>query len=400
MNELKALALALLALLPRPPAALRIEVEAGSHDRKNTVVTVPVTIPEASAGATTAILEDGSGKTLEGQIAGGQELRFILPELRAGATAVYQVTFIRDPSRVDLAFAWKEEPDDTAELSVGKRPVLRYMYRGLDESSKEARTSTFKIYHHLYDPKGEKFVTKGLGGLFPHHRGIFFGFNQVTYGEDQKKCDVWHCTGDAYQSHEKFLLKEGGPVYGRHRLAIAWHGVKKEVFATEQRDLTAYALPGGTLIEFVSEVTPEIAPVHLDGDPQHAGFHFRASQEVPDKTAKQTYYIRPDGAGKFGETRNWPAQKSHVNLPWDAMCFVLGDQRYTVAYLDRPDNPKEARFSERDYGRFGSYFVKDLQKGDTLKVRYRLWLQEGEMNGDEIARLSADFVDPPKATVK
>jgi hypothetical protein len=309
------------------------------------------------------------------------------------------VTFIREPSKLDTTFAWKDEANDYAELSVGKRPVLRYMYKALDESTKDARTSTFKIYHHVYDPKGEKFVTKGLGGLFPHHRGLFFGFNKVTYGED-KKCDVWHCTGDAYQSHEKFLINEGGPVYGRHKLAVAWHGVKKEVFATEERDLTAYALPGGTLIEFASEVTPVIAPVHLDGDPQHAGFHFRAAQEVPDKTAKQTYYVRPDGPGKFGETRNWPGQKTHVNLPWDACSFVIGDQRYTVAYLDRPENPKEARFSERDYGRFGSYFEKKLDKGDKLAVKYRIWLQEGEMKVEDIARLSADFVEPPTVTVQ
>ena len=400
MIDMKALALAILALIPQQSPTIRITVDAGKHDRKDTVVSVPVPVPDVSAGAAVAILEDGSGKTLQGQIAGGKELRFVLPELKAGATATYKVTFIREPSKLDTSFAWKDAEGDYAELSVGKRPVLRYMYKALDESSKDARTSTFKIYHHVYDPKGEKFVTKGLGGLFPHHRGIFFGFNQVTYGEDKKKCDVWHCTGDAYQSHEKFLLNEGGPVYGRHKLAVAWHGVKKEVFATEERDLTAYALPGGTLIEFASEVTPVIAPVHLDGDPQHAGFHFRASQEVPDKTAKQTYYVRPDGAGKFGETRNWPGQKTHINLPFDACSFVIGDQRYTVAYLDRPDNPKEARFSERDYGRFGSYFVKDLNKGDTLKVRYRIWVQEGEMKPEDVARLSTDFVEPPTVTVQ
>ena len=398
--RLAALALALLTLIPQQSATIQIVVEAGTLDRRDTVVSVPVTIPAPSAGATTAILEDGSGRTLQGQIAGGKELRFILPQLKAGASAAYKVTFIREASKTDLAFAWKEEADDYAELSLGPRPVLRYMFKGLDETTKESRADTFKVYHHLYDPKGDRLVTKGPGGLFPHHRGLFFGFNQVTYGEDKKKADVWHCTGDAYQSHEKFLLREAGPVFGRHRLAIAWHGVKKEVFAEEERDVTAYALPGGTLIEFASRVTPVIAPVHLDGDPQHAGFHFRASQEVPDKTAKQTYYIRPDGPGRFGETRNWPAQKTHINLPWDALCMVLNSQRYTVAYLDRPDNPKEARFSERDYGRFGSYFVKTLEKDDALNVRYRLWLQEGEMKGDEVARLSADFVDPPKVTVK
>jgi hypothetical protein len=396
---MKTLALLLVLLWPRQSATLQITVEAGKHDRIHCVVGVPVSIPESSAGATTAILEDGSGKTIPGQIANGKELRFVLPDLKADAKATFKVTFIRDWSKVDEVFAWKDSPNDNAELSLGKRPLLRYQYAALDESSKEARTATFKIYHQLYDPKGEKFVTKGLGGLFPHHRGIFYGFNKVTYG-DGKKCDVWHCTGDAYQSHEKFLLAEAGPVDGRHKLAIAWHGVKKEVFATEERDLTVYSLPGGTLVEFASELTPVLAPVQLDGDPQHAGFHFRASQEVPDKTAKQTYYVRPDGPGKFGETRNWPGQKTHVNLPWDACCFVLGDQRYTVAYLDRPENPKEARFSERDYGRFGSYFEKKLDKDEKLRVKYRLWLQEGEMKGDEIQRLSTDFIDPPKVTVQ
>ncbi len=79
---------------------------------------------------------------------------------------------------------------------------------------------------------------------------------------------------------------------------------------------------------------------------------------------------------------------------------MLGDQRYTVAYLDRPENPKEARFSERDYGRFGSYFEKKLEKDDKLKVKYRLWLQEGEMKGDDVQRLSTDFTDPPKVMVQ
>src|SRR6185503_1479194 len=285
--------LALAVFLAQQSATIEIAVDAGARDRKNTVVAFPVTIPGPSAGATTAIVEDGSGKTLQGQIASGRELRFVLPELKAGQTAAYKVTFIREASKLDETYAWADTPNDYAELSLAKRPLLRYMYKPLDESTKDARTETYKIFHHLYDPKGERFVTKGSGSQFTHHRGIFFGFNKVTYGEN-KKCDVWHCTGDAYQSHEKFLLTETGPVYGRHRLAIAWHGVKKEVFANEERDLTVYALPGGTLVEFVSELTPLIAPVKLDGDPQHAGFHFRAAAEVAEKTNKQTYYIRPD----------------------------------------------------------------------------------------------------------
>ena len=82
------------------------------------------------------------------------------------------------------------------------------------------------------------------------------------------------------------------------------------------------------------------------------------------------------------------------------MSFVLGPQRYTVCYLDRPDNPKEARFSERDYGRFGSYFVYEIDENKPLDLKYRVWLQEGEMTGPGVAAVSAAFVQPVEVAVK
>ena len=82
------------------------------------------------------------------------------------------------------------------------------------------------------------------------------------------------------------------------------------------------------------------------------------------------------------------------------MSFILGGQRYTVAMLDLPTNPKEARFSERDYGRFGSYFQYDLTKDHPLEVRYRVWLQKGQMTPEQIAARAADFAEPVEATVK
>ena len=105
--------------------------------------------------------------------------------------------------------------------------------------------------------------------------------------------------------------------------------------------------------------------------------------------------------GKPAETRNWDPQtrKGPVNMPWDAMSFVLSTNRYTVAYLDRPENPKEARFSEREYGRFGSYFEYTIEKDKPLTVAYRIWLQNGLMKPAEVAVLSSDFGDPANVTV-
>ena len=83
------------------------------------------------------------------------------------------------------------------------------------------------------------------------------------------------------------------------------------------------------------------------------------------------------------------------------MSFVVGGQRYTIAYLDRPTNPKPAQFSEgRDYGRFGSYFVAEATEDKPLDVAYRLWLKKGEMKLPEAAAQSADFAQPPVVTIK
>ena len=176
----------------------------------------------------------------------------------------------------------------------------------------------------------------------------------------------------------------------------------KKTFAVEKRELTAYDVKGGNLIDFVSLLTPTDGPVKLDGDPQHAGFHFRADNEVAAKTKKEASSSSgPDGVGKPGTEVNWPGNKKHRLLPWLAMSFVLGEKRYTAAYLDRPTNPKEARFSERDLrpdvDRTSSPTVT---KEKPLLVRYRVWLQEGQMTPEEVAARSRAFVEPVEVKVK
>ncbi|MFM7151132.1 MAG: DUF6807 family protein, partial [Gemmataceae bacterium] len=193
-----------------------------------------------------------------------------------------------------------------------------------------------------------------------------------------------------------------GPVLGRQIAQIDWNGVGKKTFARETRELTAFHPPGGVLIDFTSRLTATDGPVKLDGDPQHAGFHFRAANDVAAKNEKQTVFTRPDGIDKPGATRNWDGKtnKTHVNLPWLAMSFVVAGKRYTALYLDRPDNPKEARYSERSYGRFGSYFVTTVTKDKPLQVHYRVWIQEGTIKPAQAAAMAAAFTSPVTVTQK
>jgi hypothetical protein len=408
----------LTTLLAAGPAGaaetVALTVSAGKHDRINVPVCVLLEVPAAAADWKVARIEQpGDGKPLVGQLtrpgllaearpAGKgrvrSELHFVLPSLKAGKTLSLRATLDEDLVALPV-FAWRDTPGQFSELALGDRPVLRYVYRPLDDSTPQKREETYKVFHHLYDPAGKRLVTKGPGGQFTHHRGLFYGFRKVGYGAGAE-VDTWHCTGDTHLGHEKFLAEESGPVLGRHRILVSWHGKGNEVFAREQREVTAYNVPGGTLIEWASRLETAGGPVTLDGDPQHAGFHFRADNEVAAKTSKQTVYTRPDGTDQPGKTRNWPDVKTHVNLPWDAMTFTLGDQKFTAAYLDRPDNPREARFSERDYGRFGSYFVTEVTDRKPLAIRYRVWLQEGPMTPAEVAARSADFVEPVEVAVK
>ena len=276
------------------------------------------------------------------------------------------------------SFRWVDVPKQYAELRFGDRPVLRYMDRPYDADTQK-RVLSFKVFHHLYDPEGKHLVTNGGQTdypedlkrklTFPHHRGLMFAFNRITY-DGGKKADTWHAQPkDTHQSHEGFLYVVGGPVLGRHLVGVDWHGPDKAVFAKEEREVTVYNVPGGTLVEFASSLKTTNGPVKLDGDPQHAGFQFRARNDVAEKTAKQTYYLRPDGKGKLDETRNWEpkTKKGPVNLPWNALSFVLDGKRYTVAYLDRPTNPREARWSERNYGRFGYYFEYEVDEAASAR---------------------------------
>jgi len=391
---------------------VNFELSVGEVARENRPVRIAVQVPAALLPACQATVEINGVKIpaqltrprllSDAQQAGANvaaELYFIAPKLAAGTTVLGKAVLEAGAATSGPTFQWKDTAGKHTDLVFGERNVLRYMYEPLDTSSKDRRGETMKVYHHVFDPTGKQLVTKGPGGTFPHHRGLYFGFNRISYGE-KLTADTWHCNNGEFQSHEKVISSDVGPVLGRHVIEVAWHGKTGDVFAREQRELTAYNTAGGMLIEFATVLKSEVGPVKLDGDPQHAGFQFRAAQEVAEKTKGQTYYIRPDGKAKPGEFRNWPGQKEHANLPWHALSFVVAEQRYTCCYLDRPGNPKESRFSERDYGRFGSYFEYQLAADKPLRLNYRVWLQTGEMEETAVEALDNDFIKPVVAAVK
>ncbi len=400
-------------------------------DRSNAIVRSPIklgdnppikfVLTDQSGNSVTAQVStlSASDLTKPGYSGANHEIHFVVPEIKSGKPIVYAAMSDNSKSAAD-AFTWHDDGSAEAQLQFGGKPVIKYMYQPLDESTKEKRAETYKPYHLVYRPDGKSLMTKPHGGLFPHHRGLYYGFNRISY--DGKQADVWHCKDGACQTHEKRIEQTAGLNFGRDLNAIHWRGKSGDVFVTELRETTCRRIGDALVIDFHSTLRNNLdKPIEFRGDPQHAGAQFRASQDLPDHTKHLTYYVRPDGPGKPGEFRNWSAKKGekeinkqHINLDYNALVMHLPKDpksaegklteaetdRFTVCYLNSPENPKPSRFSERDYGRFGCYFEYDLAPKSAFSVNYRYYIVPGGLSKSEIDKLSADYSDPVNVVIK
>ena len=155
-----------------------------------------------------------------------------------------------------------------------------------NKSSKEKLLETYKPYLHVFDAEGKAPITKGVGGQFTHHRGIFIGWNKISY--NGKSYDRWHMIGGE-QVHHKFLTQEADATHATITSQINWNDEKGAPFITEERTMTfrKAAAPVYVEVDFSSKITP-VGDVKLDGDPEHAGIHFRPANEVDTKKTVST----------------------------------------------------------------------------------------------------------------
>lgn len=280
----------------------------------------------------------------------------------------------------DASFVWKnDEAAGRADLFLGEQPVVRYVYP-YDASTKERAFETYKPFHHVYGPGTQTEITQGTNGKqFPHHRGVYVGWNKT--GFEGQSLDFWHCTKGAHQKHVKFVELKGDKTLGRMVAEIHWNDGNGKPVIIETRTLTARREPAtnGWQLDWSSKLASQRGEITLDGDRQHAGFQFRAAPEVGAKNSAR--YMRPANfeqkpdAIQVGDAGMPPP---HIDLTWFAMNYQVGEQRFTVEYFDNPNLPKPALFSERPYGRFGTFFKAKIAADKPLELKYRLVISTGE----------------------
>ena len=164
------------------------------------------------------------------------------------------------------------------------------------------------------------------------------------------------------------------------------------MFAIEERELTAYNTPGGTLVEFASRVTTTGRRYQARRRPAARRFSL-PRQQRSERQDRQADVLpaarRPGQAGRDAQLAR--AQRARRSaLERDELCGRRSAIHGAVSRQARRI-PKEARFSERDYGRFGSYFEYTITKEKPLEVNYRVWVQRGELTGEQAAASRQEF---------
>lgn len=254
-----------------------------------------------------------------------------------------------------------------ATAAPGPTPLLSLVH-GFDPARRE---DTCKVFHHLRAPDG-RLLTKGAGGTFPHHRGVFFGYNRVTV-DGAGRFDFWHCNrGETLQFQRMVPAAETGRTPDWQCAEIRWLKPDGRAVVLERRCWRERRIDADIAeFEFAIELDAPGPAVTLQGDAHHAGFHVRALEQFAPDDAPKIRYLLPDGAKARGDD-------VHEDCAWVAAILPLPDGPVTVVHVTDAQNPRPVRYSARPYGRFGSVSHLALEPGAPSRVlRYRLVVATG-----------------------
>jgi hypothetical protein len=242
-----------------------------------------------------------------------------------------------------------------------------------------------KPYLHVFGEEGELLTNSGLDasgkpvGLFPHHRGLFIGWNRMA-SDLGGPFDLWHLNNGGKMELVKLEKLDANADAATIVATIEWRGGKKDangsdLLLTETRTLVL-ARPEGKRTQIDARFALRAArELTLGGDLQHAGVHFRAGNEVAERKAQTSYLWEPDLPGPGGKAAS-------KDLKWCRLLFPMGPHWYTALQLNPPANPVE-ELSWRDYGRFGFFSKQSLKKNETRTLDYRFIIERVEPPGDK-----------------
>ena len=257
------------------------------------------------------------------------------------------------------------------DLLVDGVPWLRTVTAPFDRQNAEY---TYKVFTHVYDFEGLAPVTKGPGGLYTHHRGMFIGWTDTMV--DGTDYDTWSME-NSYQQHVAWLSWGTAGRRVTQTEKIEWRDLDDRPFIEEVRTIAVHPGDDGRRVfDFTSCLTSLRGRIALKGNVQHAGMHLRMANEV-NAHQDSTQYILPEGAERRAD--------DEVAGGWWVCCsMIVRDKRYWILHMTPPTHPAgQPLYSVRAYARFGAFTEPTLDAGTPLELTYRMVMSGTELDQGE-----------------
>jgi hypothetical protein len=281
------------------------------------------------------------------------------------------------------------ETEEGLALSERGRPVFVYRDKaqlapGVPE---KYRRSTY--IHPLFDPRGNV-ITDDFPKDHVHHRGLNWTWAHVGVGGEVY--DLWACEG-VRQVFEKWIARETGPVCATIGVKNAWWTARRKIM-DEWVWIRAFgANEYGRAIDVLLTLKA-LEPMDLSGRKEkgYSGFGLRYG---PRQT---TIITTPQGVEA--------ADSDLRPLPWADETGNFGGSALLsgAAIFQHTSNPRfPAGWCLRHYGFLGVSWpgveVIHLEPGQSLTLRFRVWVHNGDAKEGKVQEAYELFAEPPSLSV-
>lgn len=382
-----------------------VEIDAGGYARYNTPVSAELKGGLASLSSPVRMFEvkDGRDLPVPSQIEPGKSPRLWWILKGDTAPAEKRIFAVKAGDARQSANIKLSEDKKALQIYHHDSKVLRYNHAIVEPPERAGQMYARGAFiHPLCSPGGEVLTRIHPPDHF-HHLGMWNPWTKTTY--KGRHIDFWNLgKGEGTVRFAGFERKFAGPVFGGFKVLKEHIDLKnpegEKRILDEKLQVRVWHQPGetdGYLMDyFITQKNATTEPVVLEKH-RYGGMGFRATGKW---TGQNRHYLTSEGKkidNADGSRARW--------------CNVFGkfdDGQAGILFMSHPQNldyPEPIRIWRNNSNDVFFNFcpVKKntwtFAPGETLVLKYRLYIYEGSITSKRAEQLWTDFVHPPQSTL-